>query len=155
MKFLPKAMESLLRPGITGFCATKKVDFGDFRRAVINAARSSGATVVSSRQADCVTPNFHQVDIDLGSRPLSVICNRNYPVVALVSCPIAMSGVLPVDDAEFITALTAMGWKLAKSDELIRPLTAADLACLSEMDRKQAKYWKPARIADVIFNWWD
>jgi hypothetical protein len=148
----------MLRRGITGFGADQHVEFRDFKRAVYTAARTIGGSVVASQAGDQVTPNFHllTVAMEYGDVQFCVLCNRNYPVVAIVRPPIEMSGVQPVEvPLEFVQSLRASGFEVASTIELNRAVSADDLKTLSKHEQKQATYWKPARIADVIFNWWD
>ncbi len=145
----------MLRRGITGFDAEAVVEFAAFKRAVYEAALATGSTVIAVVQGNEVTPNFHRADVDVRERELSVICNRNYPVVAMVERPIEMSGVRPIDLPELVEPLRQRGFEVASAAELERPLEASDLALLSPAEQNEAKYWKPRRVADVVFNWWD
>jgi hypothetical protein len=144
----------LLRPGITGFDVACQVDYREFKKAVFTAAQAAGASVVAITEAG-VTPSFHQADILLHGRELSVICNRTFPIVAVVQRPIEMSGVQPCDVPELAETISPFGFEVAPTSELTRPLDAGDFELLSKSDRQQAQYWEPLRVSDVVFHWWD
>jgi len=146
----------LLQTGITGFDSTTQVPAAQLKRAVYAAAQAAGAKVGEVRPAAGVTPNFHQVDVDFGSRTLVVLCNRHVPVVAFADQVDGMEierflGA-PVD---FAATMVASGFDVGDVAELNRRVTSGDLKMLSPTEQDQAKYWKPERVGDIIFNWWD
>jgi len=51
--------------------------------------------------------------------------------------------------------LAEAGFAAADADELNRRVEPKDLDALSPAERRQAKYWKPKRVGDIVFNWWD
>lgn len=145
----------LLRRGITGFALHQAVEFQRFKQAVYAAAQRMSARVISTKIADGVTPNFHQADMQVGARKISVICSRCFPIVACVESPVTMSGIRPIDAPDVVETMLAFGFEVADSTELERAVTPEDLEVLSEEERKQLKYWKSQRIGDLVFNWWD
>lgn len=146
----------LLQTGITGFDSTTEVPAARLKRAVYAAAQAAGAKVSEFRPADGVTPNFHRIDVDFSSRTLVVLCNRHVPVVAFADqvdgMEIERFLEAPVD---FAATMAASGFDIGDVAELNRRVTSGDLEMLSPTERDQAKYWKPKRVGDIIFNWWD
>lgn len=57
--------------------------------------------------------------------------------------------------ADFVAALAECGFVIGDLAELNRRVTSDDLEMLSPAEQDQAKYWKPKRVGDIIFNWWD
>jgi len=145
----------LLRPGIAGFNTETVVAFREFKRAVYDAAYLTNAAVIATAAADGVTPNFHQADINIQDRELSILCNGNFPLVAFFERPILNSCLKPIDEPSFAKAMCESGFELASVAELQSQVELKDLALLSEAERKQAQYWKPKCVADILFNWWD
>ena len=145
----------LLRRGITGFSTDRRVEFRTFKQAVHAAARFTGGTVSATSDSDGVTPNFYHADISNGDRQFSVVCNRNFPVIACVERPIEMSGIRPITVPGFLEVMCNFGFEIASVNELERPPDRRDLALLASAERKQVKYWKTRRVGDLIFNWWD
>jgi hypothetical protein len=146
----------LLRTGITGFDSTGEVSVRDFKRAVHAAATSQHVKVGSITPADGVTPNFHQIDVDFGSEKLVILCNRHVPIVAFAS----KIGEMEIEQfvqasPEFTAGLAEYGFVIGDVAELNRRVTSEDLKFLSPAEQHEVKYWKPKRVGDVIFNWWD
>jgi len=146
----------LLQPGITGFGTSAAVPVGDFKRALYAGAKTGGATVTTVRPGEGPTPNFHQADVGLASGPLVVLCNRHVPVVAFANRIDGMeiAHFVPAPPS-FAEALAESGFAAAAADELNRRVEPKDLDALSPAERRQAKYWKPKRVGDIVFNWWD
>jgi hypothetical protein len=146
---------TILRRGITGFGIIETVDFSKFKKAVYSSAQASGASVLSVTRPSFITPNFYQADIKVGERLLSILCNQTFPVVALVESPIAMDTVRPLDLTAITDPIRELGFEIAAATELDREITSEDMAVLGEDERGEAKYWKPNRISQLVFNWWD
>jgi hypothetical protein len=146
----------LLQTGITGFNTSAKVDAANLKRAVYAAAQAAGAKVGEIRLADGATPNFHQIDVDLGGRALVVLCNRHFPVAAFTERVDGME-IERFSDAPdgFAAALAEYEFVIGDVAELNRRVTGDDLKMLSPAEQHEAKYWKPKRVGDIIFNWWD
>ncbi|MEU8635950.1 hypothetical protein AB0C38_27625 [Amycolatopsis sp. NPDC048633] len=136
-------------------------DLREFRRACYEAARRTGGRVVEFRIADGVTPNFHQGVIDYGDRRLSITCTRDRtePVVAVAE-PRAIDesavacGPLTFVDAHELVAVLA-------EHPAFRVLTVADLAGPFDAGTwpgyhpADLKYFAPADLGEVLFNYWD
>lgn len=146
----------LLQTGITGFDGSAEVPIANLKRAVYAAAQAAGAKVGEVRPADGVTPNFHQLDADFGSRKLVVLCNRHIPIVAFADRLDGMEIERFVEvPADFAAGLATCGFVIGDVAELNRPVGSSDLETLSPAEQREVKYWEPKRIGDVIFNWWD
>ncbi|MAT68982.1 MAG: hypothetical protein CMJ58_05605 [Planctomycetaceae bacterium] len=144
-----------LRPGITGFGSGAEVDYRTFKAAAYRAAASAGAAVEQCAQAKGVTPSFHAIRMKHPDWQRSVLCNRVFPFIVVVSDPVSAAGVQPVDCPEIEASMRQYGFESAPAAELVRALAAKDLAALNHAEQEQARYWKPTRVVDVIFNWWD
>lgn len=146
---------SVLRCGISGFDTSARVDFRQFKAAAYAATQTVGAKVISSAAADGVTPSFHVIEVVLADQRVAIICNRCFPLIAIVQYPPMIAGVEFIDVPALKNALSRTGFELPLNSELERTLEAKDLEVLGSGERRQIEYWKPRRIADVIFNWWD
>lgn len=145
---------TLLRRGITGIDSEPKVDFHTFKGAVFAAAHATDSQVIATIPAE-VTPNFHLAEVSGFNRLFCVVCNRHFPVVAFVERPVTMSGIRPIDVPSFAEMMRNSGFEIADVGELERPFGPSDLELLSESERKEASYWKPKTVGQVVFNWWD
>lgn len=47
------------------------------------------------------------------------------------------------------------GYEVLSREELERSIHPNDLQQLLTAEIEQAKYWRPRRIGDVVFNFWD
>jgi hypothetical protein len=146
---------TILRRGITGFGVKDTVDFSKFKKAVYRSAQASGASVLNITRPSSITPNFYQADVKVGDRLLSILCNQTFPVVAVVESPIEIDVLRPLDITKLTNPIKELRFEIAEKNELERAITTEDLAILGEDERRQAKYWKPARIGQLVFNWWD
>ena len=85
-----------------------------------------------------------------------MLCNRHVPVVAFADAVGGMEIERFLEaPAEFAAALAECGFVIGDVAELGRRVTSDDLKMLSHTEQDQAKYWKPKRVGDIIFNWWD
>src|SRR4051812_38227284 len=144
----------LLRPGVTGFGAQGEVNVAVFKRAIYAASLKMGASVLAVVAAESITPNFHRADIRFGAYEFCVVCNRAVPIIAFAKRPIAPE-VQPIAVAEFADPIRSLGFEIGTAAELSRLIEMTDLQMLSDDERKQAQYWKPKRIGQIVFNWWD
>ena len=146
--------------GVTGFDAPEEgVQVKQFTAAIHDAARRAGCFVEQVRAADGrVTPNFHEILVRLrdGTRKVRVLCNAHYPIVAFAS-PIEYEGdvrIRFVDCLELSDALSSE-FSVLSNQDACAPVSEETVALLSEVELKQIRYWRPQRIGDVIFNYWD
>ncbi len=94
----------------------------------------------------------------LRNRPdtVRVLCNAHYPIAAFATPP-AYEGDARlefVDCPELAEALRAEFSVITRQDACAG---VADelIAQLSDDELHQMRYWRPQRIGDVIFNYWD
>lgn len=145
----------LLRQGVTGFDAQTQIEFAAFKKAVFASAQKSGASVAACRPAAGITPNFHEIAVLYNGQELCVICNRAFPIVAFVQSPIDMAEMIPLDVPELADPIREAGFEIALAADLRRFIEPKDLQLLTLNERKQAAYWKPQWITELVFNWWD
>lgn len=112
------------------------------------------------RIANDVTPSFHQSIITYQDRSVSVVCDRNSPLLAIaeprVTEPDGSTEFGPLtflDLAELAAALAdAVEFRVLTKNDLDRPFRAADWPSMSASD---INYWKPATVGEALFNYWD
>ncbi|WIX83008.1 hypothetical protein QRX50_20700 [Amycolatopsis carbonis] len=137
------------------------VDLREFRRACHEAARRTGGRLVEFRIADSVTPNFHQGVIDYSDHHLSIVCTRDRrePVVAVaepraIDATVVSAGPLTFVDAPDLLAVLAEfpAFQVLTPADLAGPFDARKWPGLHSAD---LKYWAPADLGEVLFNYWD
>lgn len=146
--------------GVTGFDAFDDgVPVKRFTAACHAAARQVAGRVHQVRTAyDRVTPNFHEALITLGNRPemVRVLCNVHYPIAGFAT-PAAYEGDVYlefIDCPELAEALSAE-FSIITRQDACASVAEELVAQLGDAELNQIRYWRPQRIGDVIFNYWD
>jgi hypothetical protein len=133
----------------------------EFRQACYEAARHTGGRIVEFRIADGVTPNFHQGVLDYGGRRLSVVCTRDRikPAMAVaepraIDGTVTSSGPLTFVEAPELVAVLAEfpAFQVLTPADLAGPFDARTWPGYHPTD---LKYWAPADLGEVLFNYWD
>jgi hypothetical protein len=148
---------TVLTEGITGFDTDASIDWHALKASAHSISRCCGYRVIHESRADKQTPNFHTFKLskDVSGQSIFVACNAHHPVISFFKEQPQPDRLLPCDESELSKYFGNAGYQAISASELMRPVTSNDLSCLSASERKQASYWKPARIVDVVFNWWD
>jgi len=144
----------LIRRGITGFETVSVVDFRSFKAAVYLQVNDY-EPIDSTFKANKVTPNFYEAAVRHKDSTFGVICNKSLPVIAFVELPMVIAAIQPIDVPALVQVFCTAGFEVGSALELSRDLRPSDYYLLSETERNQTKYWKPVRVCDLIFNWWD
>lgn len=148
--------------GITGFAAsespyTPATSLRAFTTVCHTVARRLHGRVVAVTGCDSqVTPNFHVAELCLRSGVFFVLCNAYHPwLAATAKYPTWMEEPF-LYSAELCSATESMSnFRFLQPDQLEQPLTLEALRTLSPDELSQFLYWKPERLGDVIFNFWD
>lgn len=152
-----EAPRELIRPGITGFDGADdpRWTLAGFRAACHAAARTTGARVLSG---DAPGPgrNHYRALLALarGAGDRWLLLNAIHPLLAFAR---------PRDDLRYdfvdepdLAAAFHGPCELVPAALLTAPLDLpAALPRLGATERRQADYWRPARLGDLIFNHWD
>ena len=105
-----------------------------------------------------VTPNFHEalVSWNDGAEALRVLCNAHHPIVAFAS-PTAHEGDTHLDfvNCPPLAGLLDAGFELLTKEEACATIDPQATSELSGSELEQMRYWKPGRVGDVVFNYWD
>jgi hypothetical protein len=149
--------------GTTGFWrhgdSPPATDLWAFREHCHEAARRAGGRVASVEPTDPggVSRNFALAVLTLPAGVVGVTLNAHHPLVAFADPPAAAGvGLRFRDCPELAAAFEAFGaYRVASAAEWERPPTPADLAGLAPVEREQVAYWRPRRLGDVAFHWWD
>jgi hypothetical protein len=149
----------ILPRGVTGFVdePLPSVDFRAFKAVCHEVARRLGGTVVKAESCKGeVTPNFHTALMNLPARSVEVICNQWFPLVACIA-PFDGNWELSYLDvpgmANFIEETGT--FKMQSRAEMEARVEPAVVSNLAENEITQMRYWRPRRVGDVVFNFWD
>lgn len=150
-----------LQTGITGFSGSipqPQIPYHHFKSACYAAARSCGSHITSFSLAyEGNIRNFHVAEFVLAhGNKLLVLCNAYFPVVTFVKFQSSsfLANLDFVDCADLGGQFVHTHRVLSKIELEANPTDTA-LALLHESEMSQIKYWRPARVGDIIFNCWD
>lgn len=151
----------ILPRGITGFYDSRRdqvppvVDVKEFARACYSVARAEFGVVENLESAN-YSINFHRAILRTRDEIVAVLCNGHFPWLAFAKTHSRNYDFTFMESAvlacQFSDAMRCEVIGLASLEE--HP-DEASLADLSEIERSQIKYWRPRRLGDIIFNFWD
>lgn len=149
-----------LAKGVTGFDAPKEgVPVKRFTEACHAAARQVGGRVHQVRAAyEQVTSNFHEALMTLrhGTETVRVLCNAHHPIVAFTR-PAANGAAVRLEflDCPELADVMREEFALMSRAEACAGVSDELVAQLGDAELQQMRYWKPQRVGDVVFNYWD
>lgn len=149
-----------LPAGATGFTRPGQAvhyDARPFLTACHDAARRTGGTITTSQEPG-VTPNFHAVVIAYGHERLAVLRHALLPLAAFAQAPRDHVALPPafIDHPRLAQIIgESTGCPVLSTAELRQPLKPADLSQLTTAEHEQIRYWKPATVGELLFNYWD
>jgi hypothetical protein len=149
-----------LPKGVTGFDSPGEgVPLKRFTSACHAAARQIAGRVEQVLEAyKQVTPNFHEALMTLRDRLaiVRVLCNAHYPIVVFATRATHEGDMrLEFSDCPELAEALGVGFSIITRQEACAGVTDELVAELGEAELLQMRYWRPQRIGDVIFNYWD
>jgi len=153
-----------LRQGITGFRHVDDpdlpvCDLSAFRAHCHAAARLVGGRVTrNARRPVGVEANFALTVLEVSGVQIAVLLNCHFPVVGF-AVPPAEGENVPLqfrDQDSLAEVFKASGvYEVKTRAELECPVGERDFGSLAQAEIWQVNYWRPARVGDVVFNFWD
>jgi hypothetical protein len=150
--------------GITGFRsvddpALPVTDLAAFRTHCYEAARALSGRVrsVETPANDPHGANFARAVLELPDGPVTVLLNAHSPVIAFAEA-LNENGasVRFIDQPALAVVFRSLGsYEVWSSSKLDAPVTSEACKPLASSELKQVKYWRPRRIGDLVFNYWD
>jgi hypothetical protein len=147
-------LRKVLRPGISGFggAPDPRWTLAGFRAACHAAARAVGGTLVSSEAPG--PGNNHYKALMQRAEPRWILLNAIRPFLAFAR-PGGDLRYTFVDDPPLAAAFHGPCEPLPAA-LLTAPLDLqAVVPLLGAVELAQARYWRPARVGDLVFNHWD
>ena len=148
--------------GITGFRHVSDpplpvCDLAAFRGHCFAAARALKVRVARKIGTSEVEPNFAYVVLELRNRPIAVLLNRHFPVVAFAEPLVEGEAFVRFSYVpELGEAFREFGvYEVADESVLTESLKPEHLQRLAPAEREQIRYWKPRQVGEVMFNFWD
>jgi hypothetical protein len=152
-----------LHAGITGFGRPGAELAPDsnlywFQSHCFAAARMLGGRVLQPAHRPDVVANFVSAVLELPDTTVAILLNLHFPVLGF-----ARPWLESIDELKFVDcqpladAFASIGapYEVVSRSELEKPIRQKDLGPLAAIEMDQIRYWKPARVGDVVFNCWD
>ena len=150
----------ILPEGITGFfeggrdATPPLVDPAPFVGACHAAARAESGRVEGFEPAGAAR-NYHRAILRMRHGTIAVLCNGHFPIIAFAEA----SDDLPLRfiDAEALAPRfeEVMPCEIVSRSSLEAHPDTESLANLGAVERDQIRYWRPQRLGEIIFNFWD
>jgi hypothetical protein len=155
-----------LQLGITGQQGRKDpapeppfTDLKAFHSHCHYAARVTGAKVQAIRDP-CeggILNNYAIARVEFSDTVVAVLVNKVRPIIAFAKCPRDWQITFEyIDCPTLANAFLEIGeYTIPTSEELNRPLLRDMCKNLAPAEQQCVRYFRPARVGDVIFNYWD
>lgn len=152
----------LLPRGVTGLEGRydgppSYTDYRSFRGHCHAAAREAGWTVreVLAPHAS-VACNYGLAVFEFRQSAIAALVNGVFPFLAFAAPPAEGQIKFEYTDCPVLgAAFTRLGYTVLSAAELARPLLTEMWQELAPHEQKRVKYFRPRRVGDVIFNYWD
>ncbi|MFB6466788.1 hypothetical protein ACE38V_08170 [Cytobacillus sp. Hz8] len=148
--------------GITGFYERYNeppmIDGKQYKQICFNVIKNNGGTVIEFKEPNEKT-NFFCVEVNVLNKHFYILLNAHYPLLAFAS--VVNFGEIDFYDEphfkkEFSPFYSVLGTKELNEPIIINSDSKSTIQNeLNSAELKQLTYWKPERIGDVIFNYWD
>lgn len=142
--------------GVTGFYEGNneppKMDSKQLKTLCFNYVKTNGGKILEVWEPREDT-NFFNIEVNIQDRLFHILLNEHYPLLAFASD--VNFGQINFIDEPFLSELFSSSYNVLKADDLNNPLFGDQINNLNKAEVAQIKYWKPQRIGDVIFNFWD
>jgi hypothetical protein len=134
-------------------------DLMAFRAHCHHAARTVGAKILGIEDPSDAAKicNYSLARFEFSGSQKVVLLNTVYPVIGFANCPSEGQVSLEYVDCQTLAqAFRTLGdYIILPSEDLNRPLVREMCSELTPSELKRVRYFRPARVGDVIFNYWD
>jgi hypothetical protein len=149
--------------GITGFGHVDDpplpvCDFYAFRGHCHTAARLVGAQVLTIEPPGRrVSTSFAQALLDFADSSVAVLLNAHFPVIAFAAPLVEGETCARFCEAPLLAAVFRQFglYEMPNVAELEAPMTLEVCRHLAPTEMDQVTHWRPRRVGDVVFNFWD
>jgi hypothetical protein len=150
----------ILPRGVTGFgdkywMPKAHAFFSELKTLSHDVARRTHGRIVS-KSSDLFGANFHTLHMEGRGYHLSILLNAFFPLVGFAEV-LREEGEEPIftEIPSDFSTLTPSAFTFIGKSILISPPDESSLAQLSSAEIEQVQYWRPRRLGDIIFNYWD
>ena len=152
--------------GVTGFYSSivnkpNEIDEKQFKNICFNLVRKNQGRILDIDESNLAT-NFLKVKMNIFNREMYVLLNAYYPFLAFAST-VEFQHINFIDDPVLSKDFIPF-YKVLSKEELNEPLdirtskgkvSLENKNRLSSSELEQILFWKPKKVGEVIFNFWD
>lgn len=152
--------------GVTGFYSAKHnkpptIDEKQFKQICFSLISSNGGEVLDIKEPQVAT-NFFDVEAKIFNKHLHILLNVHYPFMAF-AFDVEYGKITFIDEPELFKQFSPF-YNVLNTKELNAPvlLRLGSKKSIVQNDNElnsdeleQIAYWKPERIGEIIFNYWD
>ncbi|MBP1993030.1 hypothetical protein [Paenibacillus eucommiae] len=145
----------ILPNGITGFYDSKNnkppyVDGKQFKQICFAIATDNGGEVLEFREPQ-YPMNFYNVKVEIFNNHFHILLNEHYHYLAFAAI-VEFGYINFIDESRLLKSFSSF-YKVLSTKELNEPLLPRHELNTAEL--AQVAYWKPEKIGEVIYNYWD
>lgn len=150
-----------LPAGVSGFYNSDEekppeIDVAKYKELCHRLARDTGAQL--KEFTDSLYPaNFHKALLHFREKDICLVMNKHFPLLAFAKTAEAVK-VEFIDFPEGTGAISGDFTLLSKNElEIPVPKDSDELKSrgLNQGEIEQVKFWKPDRLGEIVFNFWD
>jgi hypothetical protein len=144
-----------LENGITGFYErTNEQPFKEegkhFKQICFSLINSNRGSVIKFEEPNGT--NLFNVEVLISDKNTHILLNAHYPYIAFAS-DVQFENIAFIDDVELSNFFKPY-YNILNTHQLNKTMASVEMD-LNSAELKQIDYWKPTRIGDIIFNYWD
>jgi hypothetical protein len=101
--------------------------------------------------------NFASIVLELPEGPVAVLLNAHLPIMGFAEPPREGEMRLRfVEVPKLAELFRGFGvYRVVEASDLERSADDEESSRLAAAELEQTRYWKPARVGDLVFNFWD
>lgn len=152
----------ILPNGITGFYDKETnqppyVDGKRFKQECYRIVTHHGGKVLDFNEPE-YPKNFYDVEVQVVRKHIHLLLNEHYPYLAF-ALKVNMGDIVFIEIPELFKEINlqykVMGVKELNERLIFDSQSSRRKYDLNRAELEQIFFWKPDRVADVIFNYWD
>jgi len=141
--------------GITGFYDSNhtkpsQMDSKQFKQLCFTVMLTEGGKVIELKEPENPR-NFFEAEIQIFNSKLHILLNEHHPYIAFASS-VNFKDIVYIDEPQLSNEFSKY-YKVLSVEELNSPISKK--SDFSNAEIKQLDYWKPKKVGDMIFNFWD
>jgi hypothetical protein len=143
--------------GVSGFCNSEankppQIDGKQFKQMCYHFAACNGGKVINFNLSHS-SANFYYAQVEIFDLEFYILLNEHYPYLAFIAT--IESGDIQFVDIPVLSEQFSLYYHVLDTMELGVPIKEKHKSGLNSAELQQISYWKPEKIGQVIFNFWD